>query len=432
MNTELIGVLGVIILLVLMFSRVWIGAAMMLVGFFGYAYLDGWGKALTMIGIEPYSQTSNYSVCALALFVFMGTIVSVTGISGDLYRVASKWVGHIRGGLAIASVVACGGFAAMCGASVATAVTMGKVAFPEMKKYNYDDKLASSCIVAGGTLGVLIPPSMVFILYGILTEVSIGRLFIAGIIPGILEIVFYALTIYIICRLNPKMGPPGPRVSIQEKVRELKDVWPMLFIFLLVIVGIYAGIVTPTEAGALGAVGAIVVALLLKRLKWTNFSEASMETLESVSMILFLLIGAYIFMRFTNISNLPVMFGEFVVGLNISRTGIIAMILLIYLILGAFMDSISILILTLPIIFPTIVALGLNPIWWGVIMVRMMEVAMITPPVGINIFVLSKVIDVPISTMYRGIWPFVVADICHIALLIAVPELSLFLVETMI
>lgn len=431
MSAELIGVLGVIVLLVLMFSRIWIGAAMMLVGFFGYAFIDGWGKALTMIGIEPYTQTTNYSVCALALFVFMGTIVSVTGISGDLYRVASKWVGHIRGGLAIASVVACGGFAAMCGASVATAVTMGKVAFPEMKKYNYDDKLASSCIVAGGTLGVLIPPSMVFILYGILTEVSIGRLFIAGIIPGILEIVFYALTIYIICRFNPKMGPPGPRASLQEKVRELKDVWPMLFIFLLVIVGIYIGIVTPTEAGALGAVGAIAVALALKRLKWTNFSEASMETLENVSMILFLLIGAYIFMRFTNISNLPVMFGEFVVGLNISRTGIIALILLIYLIFGAFMDSISILILTLPIIFPTIVALGLNPIWWGVVMVRIMEIAMITPPVGINIFVLSKVINVPISTMYRGIWPFVVADICHVALLIAVPELSLFLVETM-
>lgn len=431
MSAELIGVLGVIVLLVLMFSRIWIGAAMMLVGFFGYAFIDGWGKALTMIGIEPYTQTANYSICALALFVFMGTIVSVTGISGDLYRLASKWVGHIRGGLAIASVVACGGFAAMCGASVATAVTMGKVAFPEMKKYNYDDKLASSCIVAGGTLGVLIPPSMVFILYGILTEVSIGRLFIAGIIPGILEIVFYALTIYIICRFNPKMGPPGPRASLQEKVRELKDVWPMLFIFLLVIVGIYIGIVTPTEAGALGAVGAIAVALALKRLKWTNFSEASMETLENVSMILFLLIGAYIFMRFTNISNLPVMFGEFVVGLNIPRTGIIALILLIYLILGAFMDSISILILTLPIIFPTIVALGLNPIWWGVVMVRMMEIAMITPPVGINIFVLSKVINVPISTMYRGIWPFVVADICHVALLIAVPELSLFLVETM-
>lgn len=431
MSAGIVGLIGIVILLILIFMRIWIGVAMAAVGILGYAYLVGWEKASLMAGMEPFSQTAYHPITAVPLFLLMGAIVSGTGISTDLYNAARKWIGQVRGGLAMATVAACGGFAAICGDSIATAVTMGKVAFPEMKRYNYDAKLAVGSIAAGGTIGILIPPSLGFILYGILTEQSIGQLFIAGIIPGILEVLFYMFTIFIVCRINPNMGPPGPQVSFREKIIGLKDVWPMLVIFLLIIFGLYAGMFTPTEAGAIGAFGSIIVTFALRKLKWNNFRSAVTETAGNTSMIIFLLIGAFMLTRFLTVSQLPVMLGKYIVGLEMPRLLILLAIIGFYIITGCFLDVLAAIILTLPITYPIVVTLGYDPIWWGVVMVRVMEVGMISPPIGINVFVLAKTTDTPIGTIYRGVLPFVLADIFHIALLIAVPELSLFLVKLM-
>jgi C4-dicarboxylate transporter DctM subunit len=431
MSPELLGFIGIIVLIVLIFMRIWIGAAMALVGFLGYGYLSGWENAFVMSGTEPYSNIAFYPITVIPLFILMGAVVSNTGVAGDLYNTAYKWLGRLRGGLAMSTVVACAGFAAICGSSAATAATMGKVALPEMKKYNYDEKLASGSVAAGGTMGILIPPSMGFILYGILCEVSIGKLFMAGIIPGILEAAFYMATIFLLCRLNPRMGPPGPGTSIKEKVFSLKNTWAMIALFLLVMGGIYMGVFTPTEAGAIGAFGAIVISFIGRKLTWSTLRASIVETAQTTAMIVFMIVGAFILMRFLAISNLPRILGELVAGLPVSRMWILIAIIFMYIILGCFLDVYAAIILTLPIIFPAILALGFDVIWFGVILVRIMEIGLITPPFGLNIFILASVTDVPIGTMYRGIVPFVIADFAHVALLVAVPSLSLFLPQTM-
>ena len=262
-----IFIIFTVVMVVLMLIRVWIGLAMAVCGFVGFAVIAGWEHALIMISMEPYTQTNFYPITTMPLFLFMGAVVAVAGISADLYDAARKWIGQLRGGLAMATVLGCGAFAAMCGDSIATCLSMGKITYPEMRKYGYSETLASGCIAAGGTLGVLIPPSVMFILYGIFTETSIGALFIAGIIPGLLEILFYCVTIYIWCRLNPNAGPPGPSFGFKEKLITLRGVIPMIIIFMAVMAGIYGGIVTPTEAGALGVVGAIAVGLAMGRLR---------------------------------------------------------------------------------------------------------------------------------------------------------------------
>ena len=329
----------------------------------------------------------------------------------------------------MATCVASGIFAAVCGTSLAGVVAMGNVAYPEMKRYKYDDRLSGAAIAAGGTLGILIPPSIPFILYGLITEQSIGKLFIAGIIPGLLEILFYILAIYIMCKINPKYGPAGPRVVFKEKVLGLKYVWPMLLIVSMVLGGIYGGIFTPTEAGAMGAFSSIIVCLLLRRLKKSQFREALIETTRSAAMIIFMLIGAFIFMRFITVSGLPNTISEFIVNISAPPFLIIVGILSVYILLGCFMDALIIVLLTVPIIYPTVLALGYHPIWWGVLMVRVIEVGMVTPPFGMNLFVLSKAINVSVGKLYRGIIPFTIADFAHILLLAFFPQLSLFLVN---
>ena len=431
MSPELVGIIGVVFMLVLIFMRVWVGVAMILVGILGLAYLDGWDKAFIFAGTEPYSQIAFYVISCIPLFILMGIVVSTTGIAGDLYNAAHKWIGNMPGGLAIATMVATGGFAAVCGSSDATAAAMGKVAFPEMRKLGYDTKLAAGCIAAGGSIGILIPPSLGFILYGLLTEQSIGKLFMAGFIPGILEVVIYSITIFILCRMNPRLGPPGPRTTIGAKVSSLRNTWGMISLFLLVLGGIYLGIFTPTEAGAVGAFGAIAISLVGRRLTRTNFGESMVETAKITAMIVLLISGAFIFLRFLAVSGLPAMLSDFVAGLVLSKYILLVGIIVFYLILGCFWDIFACILLTLPFIFPVVQALGLDPIWFGVIMVRCMEVGLITPPFGLNIFILSGVINVPVGTVYRGVLPFVLADFFHIALLCAVPALSLWLPSTM-
>jgi len=431
MSPEIVGVIGLAIMILLIFMRVWIGLAMMVVGFLGYAYLDGWDKAFLIIGREPYSQTALYILSCVPLFIGMGLLASRTGIAADLFNTANKWIGNIRGGLATATVVATGGFAAVCGDSSATAAAMGAVAYPEMKKLNYDSRLAAGCIAAGGSLGILIPPSLGFIIYGLLCEQSIGKLFMAGIIPGILEIAFYAVTISIVCRMNPKLGPPGPRSSMREKLSSLKNTWGMISLFVLVLGGIYLGIFTPTEAGAIGFFGIVVISLAARRLTWTKFRESTIDTIKITAMVVLILSGVFVFMRFLAVSGLTIMLSEFVIGLTVPPFVLLAGIIVFYLILGCFLPVIPMMVLTLPLIFPVIETIGLHPIWFGVIMVRCMEMGMITPPFGLNIFVLSSTINVPIPTLYRGVLPFVLADLCHIALLVAVPALSLWLPSNM-
>jgi C4-dicarboxylate transporter DctM subunit len=430
-SSELIGVIGIVVLIIIIFMRIWIGAAMVLIGALGYGYLVGWDHILVVAGTEPYSDIAFYPITVIPLFILMGAMVSNTGVSSDLYNTAHKLIGQFRGGLAMATVGACAAFAAICGSSEATAATMGKVALPEMKRLNYDEKLATGSVAAGGTMGILIPPSMGFILYGILCDVSIGKLFMAGIIPGVLEAVFYIAAIWLICRLNPRLGPPGPRTSLKEKIFSLKNTWSMLALFMLVMGGIYMGVFTPTEAGAIGAFGAIVICFVGRKLTWANLRGSVVETAQTTAMIVFIIVGAFIFMRFLAVSRLPTMIGELVAGLPVARLWIIIAIIVMYIILGCFLDVYAAIILTVPIIFPVVLALGFDPIWFGVIMVRVMEMGLITPPMGMNVFILSAVTDVPIGTIFRGVVPFIIADFCHVALLVAIPALSLFLPTNM-
>ena len=431
MSVEIIGIIGIGVLLLLLFSGMWLGFAMAFVGFIGLILIVGFQGACKVLATLPYTTTAFYPISALPLFVLMGLIVGAAGLSTDLYDTAYKWFGRLPGGLAISTVFASGGFAAITGSSSASLVTIGSVALPEMKKYKYDPRLATGTVAAGGTIGILIPPSLGFILYAILTEESIGRLFMAGIIPGILEVVFYVGLIYFMCRMNPSLGPRGPKTAMRDKIRSLKNTWPVLLLFALVIGGIYGGIFTPTEAGAVGAFGAMVIILFMRRLNLRGLAVGTMEALKMTGMILILVLGAFIFAHFLALSKLPFLLSEFITGMNIPRYATLVAIILLYIVLGMFLEIFSSILLTVPILFPSIIAMGFDPIWFGVIMVRVMEIGLITPPIGMNVFMLAGVTDTPLGTMFRGIVPFVIADFLHVAMLVAFPQISLFLPQTM-
>jgi C4-dicarboxylate transporter DctM subunit len=431
MSPELLGLLGIVALIILLFCRMWIGFAMAFIGLIGLIFLYGFDKAVIPLATIPFSRVGFYPISALVLFVLMGVVVGAAGLSGDLYDSAYKWLGRLPGGLAIATVFAAGGFAAISGSSTATAVTIGKVSLPEMKRYNYDPRLATGTVAAGGTIGILIPPSLGFILYAVLTEQSIGKLFMAGIIPGILEVLFYAALILVMCIVNPKMGPRGPKVPLKEKVFSLKNIWPVVLLFLFVIGGIYLGWFTPTEAGAIGAFVSMVIVLAMGRLNLKGIFNTTMEAVQISGMVLILMVGAFIFANFLAISRLPFALADVVTSISVHPYVILVAIIVVYIILGMFLDIFSSILLTIPILYPVVIAMGFDPIWFGVIMVRIMEIGLITPPVGMNVFVMASVTDIPLGTIFRGIVPFILADFLHVALLVAVPPLSLFLPNTM-
>jgi C4-dicarboxylate transporter DctM subunit len=431
MSPESVGLVGILLLIVLLFMRVWVGTVMAVVGFLGFAYITTFKSALMILGAVPYSTIANETVASVPLFILMGVIVSNTGVAGDLYYTAYKWLGQLRGGLAMSTILACGGFAAISGSSQATVATMGKVALPEMEKYGYDSKLASGAVAAGGTIGILIPPSMGFILYGILTEESIGKLFMAGIIPGLLEILFYVGVVFILCQLDPDLGPTGPKVGLREKVVSLKYTWAVLALFLLVMGGIYGGWFTPTEAGAVGAFGAMVISAIAGKLTRQNFLSSVLEAAQTTAMMVLILASAFIFMKFMAVSKLPTLLANYIGGLPFPPIVILILIIFLYIVLGMFLDGPSAIVLTLPVLFPVILSLGFDPIWYGVLMVRVIEIGLITPPMGLNVFILAGVTNSPLSVIFRGIVPFFMADILHVALLIVVPWLSLFLPSVM-
>lgn len=431
MSPHIVGIIGIIILVILLLLRMPIAFAMAFIGFLGFAYLGGVDAAFGVLGKVSYRTVADYNVSLVPLFILMGAVASNMGISGDLYYTGYRWLGQLSGGLAMATIAGCAGFAAVCGSSMATAVTMGRVALPEMKKYNYNPALASGCVAAGGTLGILIPPSMGFILYGILTGESIGMLFMAGILPGIILASLFIITITVVTRGNPQMGPPGPRTSFRDKIVSLKYTWMMLALFGLIMGGIYLGVFTPTEAGAIGAFGAIIISVIGRRFNRKKFVASLLEAGQTTAMILLILVGAMIFMRFLAISKLPFMLADFVSGLPLPSYTIFIAIVFIYIILGMFLDIISAEALTIPILFPVVIAMGFNPIWFGVIMVLVMEMGLITPPVGMNVFCLAGVTDIPLTTIFRGVLPFVAAMVVCIAIVAIFPQVALFIPNMM-
>jgi len=431
MSVTLAGLIGLIVLIILLLFRMPIAFCMGLVGFLGYGFVAGFDASLSNLGLIPYSSVANHSMAVLPLFILMGCVASQARISGDIYKTTYSWLGQIRGGLAMATVVGCGGFAAVSGSTIATSAAMGMVALPEMRKYNYDPGLATGSIAAGGTLGILIPPSMAFILYAMLTEESVGKLFMAGIFPGVLEIAFYMAVIYVLCLHKPQMGPAGPRTTFKQKIKSLRGSWSMLTLFVLVMGGIYLGVFTPTEAGAIGAFGAFVIGFAMRRLSRQNIVESFLQTGQVTAMIMLLFVGATIFSSFLTVTRIPFTLADFIAGLAVNRYIVLSIVLIFYIIIGCFLDIPAIIILTVPIIFPVIMALGFNPIWYGVLMVRVSEIGAITPPVGISCYVISGVTKVPLATVFRGVIPFLIADILQIILLAAFPIISIWLPTVM-
>jgi C4-dicarboxylate transporter DctM subunit len=432
MSPSEIGILGFFLMLVLILLGVNVAFALITLGFIGLTILMGVEPALSSIAIIAFGRASSYDFAVMPLFLLMSAFVSRSDIGKEAYVMARAWVGQLRGGLAMATAVASGLFAACCGSSLASALAMGKIAYPEMKRHAYSGRLSTGIIAAGGTLGILIPPSMGFILIGILTQVSIGKLFIAGIIPGVICVGFYIVTIYILCKANPQLGPASPRTTLKEKFGSLRMTWPVLMLFLLVIGGIYGGIFTPTEAGGIGAFGALVISVVRKQITGAGFIDCLLDTAKMSAIMIALLLGAFIFNQFLAVTRIPFVASEWVVSLGVNRYIILVIIIFLYLILGMVFDIYAIMVLTIPILFPTMIALGFDPVWYGVIMVRVIEVGLISPPFGMNLFGLAGVVDVPVGTLYRGVVPFMVSDVLNIALLIAVPSLSTFLPTIML
>jgi tripartite ATP-independent transporter DctM subunit len=426
------GIFGIIYLMIMLFSGMRIGVVMLSVGFVGMAYVIGVNPGLSNLGNSPYSTVSSYGFSVIPLFILMGLFCFHSGLSKDLYYTVYKWLGRLPGGLAMATIGACAGFAAVSGSSVATVATMGTVSLPEMKKYKYDPALATGVIAAGGCLGILIPPSVPLVVYGILTEQSIGKLFLAGFIPGILQAILFIMAIYVHCKRNPLAGPPGESSNIKDKLISLKGTWGILFLFLLVIGGLYVGIFTPREAAGVGAFGAFIIAVARKQLSFRNFKASLIETAQTTSMIFLILIGAIVLGYFLAVTRLPSELANYVSGIAVNRYIILLLMIVVYLFLGCIIASTAIIILTVPIFFPLITSLEFDPIWFGIIVILMVEMGQITPPVGLNVFVLQGIAkDVPMYTIFRGIVPFFFASVILTLILIFFPEIVLFLPNLM-
>jgi tripartite ATP-independent transporter DctM subunit len=432
MSELLIAALGFAVLLVLILVRVPIAAAMALVGVGGTAWIAGWPVALATLKQSPFERASSYTLVVVPLFMLMGYLAARSGLSQNLFRAANVWLGHWRGGLAMATVGACAGFAAICGSSVATGATMCSVALPEMRRYRYADSLSTGSIAAGGTLGILIPPSIIFVLYGIMTEQSIGKLLLAGILPGLVLTVLFMLAISLVTAVNPGLGAAGPRTTWRERLLAMRDVWEVLVLFVIVIGGLYLGLATPVESAAFGAVGALLFGVGKRTLTWQGLLAALDETVRTTAMVFFIVIGADLFGYFMALSQMPMRLAAWLGRLQAAPVVILWAIIVTYIILGALMDELAMILLTVPIFFPVITAVGYDPIWFGVIIVVVVQIGLIAPPVGLNVFVIGGMArDVPLATIYRGIMPFLVAQIVLLILLTLWPGMALLLPGSM-
>ena len=432
MSGDAVAVIGFLVLFVLMLLRVPVGMAMGLVGVGGFAYLVGGGPALKNVGHTTARTVTDYNFAVIPLFLLMGSFATTSGMSRELFRGANAFLGHLKGGLGIATIAACGGFAAICGSSVATAATFSRVAYPEMRRFGYPQSFATGVIAAGGTLGIMIPPSTVFAVYGLITEQDVGKLFIAGVVPGLLAVAMYMLTITIISVVRPDFLPAGPRSSWKERAEALRDIWATLLLFAFVIGGLYGGLFTATEAAGAGAGGAFLIGLARGRLSRADILRSLLETTRTTAAVFTILIGALLFGYFLTVTQTPQKLTEFLTGLGIGKYGVLALIMVMYLVLGCLMDALAMIILTVPIVFPVIKELGFDPIWFGVIIVMTVELGLIHPPVGMNIFVIKSVVeDVKISTIFYGVLPFIVTDLLRLVILIAFPILALWLPSRM-
>jgi tripartite ATP-independent transporter DctM subunit len=427
-----IGLIGLGLVLLLAFMRVPLGISLLTVAVGGITALNNFDVARTMLPMTLTEAAFSYELAVVPLFILMGNVLSRTGISEDLFRAANAFLGGVRGGLALATMVTCAGFSAVCGSSFATAATMAKVAYPSMQKYGYSDRLASATIAAGGTLGILIPPSIILMIYGILTQQNIGELFIAGVLPGLLGLAMYMGVIYLIAVFKPEHAPRGQRGTAQERWASLAGVWPFMALFLLIIGGLYMGWFTATEAGGIGAGTALLIALSQRRLGWSRFGEVMKETAYTSVMLYVVLFGAMMFSQFISFSGLADELLNLVNGSGLSRMGILLAILAVFLLLGCVMDSMAIILIFVPLFMPTLVAQGFDLVWFGIIVVVLTEIGLITPPVGMNVFVLKANLPrVPVGAIFRGLVPFIGVDLLRLAVLVALPPISLWLVHLM-
>jgi tripartite ATP-independent transporter DctM subunit len=432
LSNDFIALGGFVILFVLMLLRVPVGMAMGLVGITGYSMIAGAGPALKLVGLTSMRTVTDYTFGVIPMFMLMGAFVTVSGVSKELFRAANAMFGHLRGGLGMATVLACGGFAAICGSSVATAATFSTVAYPEMRRYGYPASFSTGVIAAGGTLGAMLPPSTVLAVYAVLTQQDIGKLFMAGVFPGLLAMAMYVLTIAVLVLVAPKFLPAGNPRPWSERLDALKDVWPSLLLFAFVIGGLYGGVFTPTEAGGMGAGGAFLLGLARRKLDRAKIRHALLQATRTAAAVFTVLIGALMFGYFLTITQTPQKVTEFLIGLGIGRYGVLALIMVMYLVLGCLMDAMAMIILTVPIIFPVIMQLGFDPIWFGVIIVMTVELGLIHPPVGMNVFVIKSVVqEVSFTTIFKGVIPFVITDIVRLVILIAFPVIALWLPSRM-
>lgn len=428
MSSELIGVLGILVLFGFMATRMWIGFSMALVGFFGIAVLRGsFVQALNVVGSSPFTTINSYTMTVVPMFLLMGLVISETSIGRGLYRAANAWIGSFRGGLAAATTCASGLLGAICSSHMTGTIIMSKIALPEMRKYNYDDRLACGSIAGAAPLSIIIPPSMPFIMYGILTEQSIGKLFMAGVIPGLILLAVYLVMISIATRRNPEMGPAGDKLPLKEKLRATLDILPMVILFLLIFGGIYAGFFTTTESGAIGAAGAIIIAFATREMDLKKLRKCLAETATITSTILILLTGTNIFIAFITMSQLPQFLAGLVNGLNAPYVVLVLAVIAIYLLLGMFLPDMPLIVLTIPIMYPIITALGWNPIWFGCLVVFMQALGSVTPPVGMAVYLLSGLADVPVTKIFRGVLPFIAGMVAVIVLIVIFPGLTTFL-----
>src|SRR5471030_1693509 len=428
MSNEWVAGIGFARLFDLMLLRVPVGMAMGLVGITGFGYLTGFAPALKLVGQTTMRTVTDYSFGVIPMFLLIGAFVSVSGISRELFRAANAFVGHLKGGLGIATIAACGGFAAISGSSVATAATFATVAYPEMRRYGYPQSFATGVIAAGGTLGAMLPPSTVLAVYGIITQQDIGKLFVAGIIPGLLAISMYMITIALIGAARPGFLPTAPKASLPERIAGLRDVWAPILLFVLVIGGLYGGFFTPTEAGGVGACGAFLLGVLRGRLDRAGIRASLLQATRTAAAVFTVLIGALLFGYFLTITQTPQKVTLLLTGMGLGRYGVLALIMLMYLALGCLMDAMAMIILTVPIIFPVVTHMGFDPIWFGVIIVMTVELGLIHPPVGMNVFVIKSVVkDVSFATIFKGVLPFIATDLIRLVILIAFPIIALWL-----
>jgi tripartite ATP-independent transporter DctM subunit len=431
-ENTIVAIVGCSAVILLTLMRVPIAIALGSVAVLGFAYIVGPEPALGILVHSPIRTVTDFNFSVIPMFILMGSLVSATGMSRELFRAATAWVGHLRGGVAMGTVIACGGFAAINGSSVAAAATMTQVALPEMRRIGYNPGFAAGVIAAGGTIGIMIPPSVMFILYGILTEQNVGELFIAGILPGILGVGLYCITIQLVYRAKREWMPSGVRADRKERLDSLKDVWATLVLFGLVIGGIYGGFVTIVEAAGLGVVGALVIGIARRRLDWDSFVNCLVESLRTSASIFFILISAFLFQYFLAVTQTSQLLAEFLSNLPISATGVMLLIIGFYILAGMFVDGLSVVLLTVPIIFPVVVELGFDPIWFGVIIVTTVEIGLISPPIGIICFIINNMSpDIGLSNIFKGVMPFIGSDVVRLALLMFFPQIALILVQTM-